>query len=98
MRSDYQRVRCNRCHWEGLNKDLRPIYVHSFSDPEAVDVVPGCPACQADQWLEYDDTLPEDTMYYLLMLEAKASLRDILEVKVLKLLQRAIVRAHMVLL
>ena len=89
MRSDYQRVYCNRCHWEGLNKNLIPIYIHSFSAPDDIDIVPGCPACQTDLWLEYDDTIPEDMIYYMLMLEAKASLRDILEVKLLKLLQRA---------
>ena len=74
-------VRCSRCGWEGLDKDLRLVHRPNPVDP--TDVVPesGCPACLSYQHLEYKEetiVIPETFSKIAdALLEAKQKLENL---------------------
>lgn len=51
--ADSTPVCCNRCHWQGLSYQLRPIYLPNPKEQGDVIPTPACPGCLSDQWLEY---------------------------------------------
>lgn len=55
------KVRCNRCHWEGTDDQLKSIAVLNPMCSDDVVYEPGCPACLSDQWLEYEEDSEEKT-------------------------------------
>ena len=48
-------VHCNRCKWEGLAYQLKPIYTDNPFLLGDVIPTPGCPACLTNTMLEFEE-------------------------------------------